>query len=34
MPGYDFAHTLDESESMHFAHARRYIFARQCQYGR
>ena len=27
MPGIDFAHAFDESESSHFAHARRYIFA-------
>ena len=27
MPGCDFAHTSDKSESVHFAHARRHIFA-------
>ena len=27
MPGCDFAHARDESESVHFAHVRRHIFA-------
>ena len=27
MPGWDFAHARDESESVHFAHVRRHIFA-------
>ena len=27
MPGWDFAHAQDESESVHFAHVRRQLFA-------
>ena len=27
MPGWDFAHAWDESEYVHFAHARRHLFA-------
>ena len=27
MPGWDFAHAWDESESEHFVHARKHIFA-------
>ena len=29
MPGWDFAHARDESESIKFAHVRRHLFARR-----
>ena len=34
MPGGDFAHNWDESESVQFAHARKHVFALRGTYNR